>query len=66
MVSALLATGCSTPTPANKPEYDEVELMVYQACLNKYMKENDWSYVLNEKVTQMAVQECNAFKPVKK
>ena len=65
-ISALLLTGCSTPTPESKPEYDEVELMVYQACLNKYMKENDYTFLMTEIVTQNAVEECKAFKPVKK
>ena len=32
-ISALLLTGCSTPTPESKPEYDEVELIRYENCL---------------------------------
>jgi uncharacterized protein YcfL len=65
-ISALLLTGCSSTAPESKPEYDEVELMVYQACLNKYMKENDYTFLMTEIVTQNAVEECKAFKPVKK
>ena len=38
VISALLVTGCSTPTPESKPEYDEVELIQYENCMQTIQK----------------------------
>ena len=37
-ISALLVTGCSTTTPESKPEYDEVEVIQYENCMQTVLK----------------------------
>jgi PBP1b-binding outer membrane lipoprotein LpoB len=37
-ISALLLTGCSSTTPESKPEYDEVELIQYENCMQTVLK----------------------------
>ena len=68
-ISALFLTGCSTPTPESKPEYDEVELMVYQICIDKVIDSKmkmkpDWSFVTFFDV-QRAKEDCAELKPTK-
>ena len=69
-ISALLVTGCSTTTPESKPEYDEVELMVYQLCIEKIvegkMKIGTSFWLLVPTYIASAQVECAEFKPVKK
>ena len=70
VISALLLTGCSTPTPESKPEYDEVELMVYQICIDKAIESKmkikpDWSFVSFFDV-QRAQEDCAELRPSKK
>ena len=70
VISALLVTGCSTPTPESKPEYDEVELMVYQICIDKAIESKmkmkpDWSFVSSFDV-QRAQEDCTELRPSKK
>ena len=70
VISALLVTGCSTPTPESKPEYDEVELMVYQICIDKAIESKmkmkpDWSFVSSFDV-QRAQEDCAELRPSKK
>ena len=38
VVSALLLTGCSSTAPESKPEYDEVELIQYENCMQTIQK----------------------------
>ena len=38
VISALLVTGCSTTTPESKPEYDEVEVIQYENCMQTVLK----------------------------
>ena len=38
VISAVLVTGCSTPTSESKPEYDEVELIQYENCMQTVLK----------------------------
>lgn len=70
VVSALLLTGCSTPSPESKPEYDELDLMVYNLCLEKIvegkMKIGTSFWVLVPTYIASAQDECAEFKPVKK
>lgn len=65
-ISALLLTGCSTPTPTSQPEYDAVELIRYQACVNGFIEENEWSETLIDRVTEFAINKCEKFLPNKK
>ena len=70
-ISALLLTGCSTPTPESKPEYDEVELAVYQSCVDAYMKQliEPRYHILgggSPDVIRRVNGLCDPFKPVKK
>ena len=72
-ISALLLTGCSTPTPESKPEYDEVELMVYEKCVSAFVdtftdrNKNTLAYVSNLPETlNLAQESCKSLKPIKK
>ncbi len=38
-VSALFLTGCGSPAPESQSEYDAVELVEYQSCLDGYWQE---------------------------
>lgn len=60
----LLLTGCSS-TASTQPRYDEVDLIQYQACIDKYMS-NTIFYALADQVTQDAIDTCKKFLPVKK
>jgi PBP1b-binding outer membrane lipoprotein LpoB len=71
-VSALLLTGCSTPTNESKPEYDAVELAIYKSCLDasyaEYIKPQyrsemgASSMIVSKRITGL----CEHLKPVKK
>ena len=69
-ISALFLTGCSTPTPESKPEYDEVELMVYQACIDKnldaLLKEKRYFGRIDSTDMLIAKTFCKDLKPEKK
>ena len=67
-ISALFLTGCSTPTPEGRPEYDEVELMVYQQCIEKIVDGylNKGFFLMVPTYIENAEQECNGLKPLKK
>ena len=67
-VSAVLLTGCSTPTPESKPEYDEVELMVYQQCIEKIVDGylDKGFFLMVPTYIENAEQECTGLKPLKK
>ena len=70
VISALLLTGCSTPTAESKPEYDAVDLMVYNLCIEKIvegkMKIGTSFWLLVPTYIASAQVECAEFKPVKK
>ncbi len=67
-ISALFLTGCSTPTPESKPEYDEVDLIKYQTCLDTYLNGimKSGTYLLANQYTEQAIETCRALEPVKK
>jgi PBP1b-binding outer membrane lipoprotein LpoB len=69
-ISALLLTGCSTPSPESKPEYDEVELMVYQACIEKNLDgllQNKRYFKIIESADMLTAKAfCKDLKPEKK
>jgi hypothetical protein len=57
IVGLLLLTGCSADT---KPEYDPVELIEYEACLNQIISE----YGYNE--IEKYLEWCTDLRPIKK
>ena len=64
-ISTLLLTGCATPTPESKPEYDEVELMVWQSCIDGFIDEPTGFYSTNEILMDRAIEACQKFTPKK-
>ena len=61
---ALLLTGCSS-TSSTEPKYDEVELIQYHACLDKYSSSS--KYMFNPAIeVQTAMEMCKDLLPVKK
>ena len=66
VVSALLLTGCSTPTAVSKPEYDELSVIQWQTCLNHFIEANKGFYSTSEITTFRATEACDAFLPKKK
>jgi len=64
-VSLLLLSGCSTQS---KPDYDPLEVIEYETCLNAYMEASELSrYTLykHPDITQSAIETCERFKPTK-
>jgi uncharacterized protein YcfL len=62
--SALLLTGCSSNS-SSEPKYDEVELIQYHACLDKYSSSS--KYMFNPAVdVETAMEFCKDLLPVKK
>ena len=70
VLSSLFLSGCSSPSAESKPEYDELDLMVYNLCLEKIvegkMKIGTSFWLLVPTYTASAQVECAEFKPVKK
>lgn len=69
LVGLLLLTGCSSQANL-EPEikYDEVELIVYQTCVENYVSGSTrlGSYLFVPAVTEQAKVECRKFLPTKK
>ena len=66
-VSLLLLSGCSTPAPESKPEYDELELKRYEICLQAsidYFQKLGSTNAVN--MVKSAEENCESLKPVKK
>jgi len=49
-VIVLLVSGCSTPAPESKPEYDQLEVILWEACIYDYIQ--DLTYYQREKAQQ--------------
>ena len=65
-ISVLFLTGCSTPTLESKPEYDEVELLKYEACLKTVIEKGKPNFDLGvPKVMQGIETLCEFRKPRK-
>ena len=64
-VIVLLVSGCSS-TPKTKPEYDQLEVILWEACINDYIEER--TYFQNEKAQQTirAEEFCRPLLPTKK
>jgi uncharacterized lipoprotein YajG len=72
-ISTLLLTGCSTPTPESQPEYDQVELIQYENCLNLLNRvfadvalRKAYTEDLMASLVKQLQGECEYLKPVKK
>jgi tRNA A-37 threonylcarbamoyl transferase component Bud32 len=63
-----MITGCSTPTPESKPEYDAVELFIYEECISAYVDDinDDGFYEFTMGYITKAQKHCEKLKPVKK
>ena len=58
-ISLLLVSGCSST-----PEYDEVELVEYETCLNAYMNISDAR--ITRGFMTLAMAACKDLKPAKR
>ena len=67
-ISALMLTGCSTPNAESKPEYDDLDLMVYQLCIEKIVDGylDKGFFLMVPTYIETAEQECSGLKPLKK
>ena len=72
-ISTLVLTGCSTPTPESQPEYDSVELIKYENCLdllNRVFTDEGLRRVYKDDLMASLVKQlqgqCEYLKPVKK
>jgi len=66
-VIVLLVSGCSTPAPESKPEYDELEVKRYEICLQAsidYFEKLGSTNAAN--MVYAAEENCEELKPVKK
>ena len=66
--TALLLAGC-TSAPSVEPKYDELDLMVYNLCLDKMVGGNLDSkysfYFMVPTYIESALEECAEFRPIK-
>ena len=69
-ISSIFLTGCTSTTPESKPEYDAVELMVYQACIEKNLDgllQNKRYFKIIESADMLTAKAfCKDLKPEKK
>jgi uncharacterized protein YceK len=64
LITAVLLSGCSSNS-SSEPKYDEVELIQYHACLDKYSSSS--KYMFNPAVdVETAMEFCKDLLPVKK
>ena len=64
LLSLISLSGCAS-SPTYEPKFDELDLIHYQACIDKYISSNDWSYSLSDRVTEMALENCKPYLPTK-
>ena len=64
-ISLLLVSGCSS-TPESKPEYDEVELVEYETCLNTYMGNPFPARLTTRQLMTYAMSACEDLRPIKR
>jgi len=66
-VILLLVSGCSTPAPESKPEFDQAELVEYETCLNTYVGDGSLvSGLTTRELMTFAMKACEDLRPVKK
>jgi hypothetical protein len=61
-----MLTGCSMPTAESQPEYDELSVIQWQACLDHFIEANKDFYSTSEITTLRATEACSVFLPEKK
>jgi hypothetical protein len=69
VVSIFLLSGCSTPTTESQPKYDEVDLMVYELCMEKIVEglinSKSGFFLMTPTYIDSAKDECAELKPEK-
>jgi hypothetical protein len=63
--TVLLVSGCSS-APESKPEYDEVEVIIYQQCIDTYIPDQSYGGYTTREMIDFALTACQDLKPVKK
>ena len=67
-ISLILVSGCSS-TPENKPEYDELEVIRYEICLEthaNYLRQKYFGTNTTSDLVQVATLVCKDLQPKKK
>ena len=65
-VIVLLVSGCSTPAPESKPEYDQLEVILWEACIYDFLEEVRSYYNGDRRPMAINAEEfCKELKPVK-
>jgi len=64
-ISALLLSGCSTPTTEFKTDNDDLLVIQWQTCLNHFVEANKDFYSTSEIATLRATEACKTFLPVR-
>ena len=64
-ISALLLSGCSTPTTEFKTNTDDLLVIQWQTCLNHFIEANKDFYSTSEIATLRATEACKTFLPVR-
>jgi len=65
-VILLLVSGCSTPAPESKPEYDQLEVILWEACI--YDRIQELKFYQREKAQQaiQAEEFCSPLLPTRR
>jgi hypothetical protein len=68
LITVLMATGCSTPVPVSELEYDAVDLMVYNLCIEKIVDGylDKGFFLMVPTFIQNTEGECKELKPLQK
>lgn len=64
---SMFLTGCSSPSLQSESEYDQIEVILWETCLNEYLtlkRGTDW--VSAVQATQSAEAACAPYKPGKR
>ncbi len=67
-MTASILTGCTANTAESPPEYDQVDLITYNVCIEKVV--DGWvksgTFLLTSQYVEQAKTECSKLLPVKK
>jgi len=65
-ISPLLVSGCSS-TPESKPEYDELELIIWEKCMDTIVGDITFSEFLSKReILDAAMDYCKDLRPIKR
>jgi len=65
-ISLLLVSGCSS-TPESKPEYDELELIIWEKCMDTIVGDITFSEFLSKReILDAAMDYCKDLRPIKR